>query len=190
MPSKRDQRLVQSEKAIIEAAIKTFLLNPDAGMSEIAQESGVGRTTLYRHYDSKQALVQAVALQCLEEIDKVLEPVYGMQGRQAIEATFELLLPVADRYRFLNILWSQAERDPLVSQKMDQSTQDMAWLLQQAQQNGEIDPTLPLVWLTTFFDMTLYAAWDLLAREELTTEDAVRFAARSFFSGCGTGVVL
>ncbi|MEM1156520.1 MAG: TetR/AcrR family transcriptional regulator [Pseudomonadota bacterium] len=186
MPSKRDQRLVQSEKAIIEAAIKTFLLNPDAGMSEIAQVSGVGRTTLYRHYDSKQALVQAVALHCLEEIDAVLEPVYSMQGRQAIEATFELLLPVADRYRFLSHIWSEAEDDPMVSKKMHESDRDMAWLLQQAQQIGEIDKALPAVWLTMFFDMTLYSAWALLEREELSTEEAVRFATRSFFQGCAT----
>lgn len=184
MPPKRDQRLIQSEHAIIEAGIKTFLLNPAAGMSEIAQISGVGRTTLYRHFDSKEALVQAIALRCLEEINEALQPVYELSGRKAIEATFELLMPVANRYRFLTSLWSEAIDDPQVMQMVEQSAKDMEWLFNQAKDAGEIDHALPNFWLTNFYDMTLTTAWSLLESGDISTEKAVRFATQSFFQGC------
>ncbi len=182
---RRDQRLIQSENAIIEAGIKTLLINPDAGMAAIAISSGVGRTTLYRHYESKQTLLQAIAAKCLVEIDDALLPVHELRGRQALEATFELLLPLADRYRFLSSLWSQVEGDPSLVAKLEQYSGETEWLIEQAMRDGTIDGDLPVKWVRTFFDMTLYAGWSLLESGEATAEEAVAFATRSFFNGCG-----
>ncbi len=184
MPDKRDRRLVQSEKAIIEAGITAFIANPMAGMSDIATASGVGRTTLYRHFESREALVKAIALRCFDEIDEALQPLHDMDGREAIEATFELLIPVANRYRFMNSLWPDASDDPVVVKKSRQATKEMEWLMDQAKKRGEIDSSLPSVWLTTFFEMTLYAAWSLLESGDISAEQAATFAARSFFEGC------
>ena len=181
---KRDQRLIQSENAIIEAGIKTFLTNPTAGMSDIATASGVGRTTLYRHFESKESLLLAIALHCFEEIDEALKPLFDMSGREAIEATFALLIPIADRYRFLNSMWPEASDDPRVTKKLKQSFSDMEWLMDQAKKAGEIDKALPSVWLTTFFEMTLYAAWSLLESGDINADEAAQFATRSFFLGC------
>ena len=149
MSNRRDRRIVQSENAIIEAGIKVFLANPQAGMSDIAVASGVGRTTLYRHFDSKEALVQAIALHCFDEIDEALQPLHEMSGLEAIEATFELLIPVANRYRFLNTMWPDAHKDPRVARKTLQSTSEIGLLIDQAKQRGEIDTSLPSIWLTS-----------------------------------------
>ena len=185
MAAKRDQRLIQSENAIIEAGIKILLFNPDAGMSEIAQGSGVGRTTLYRHFESKKILIQAIALRCLDEINIAMAPVYGLPGRQGITATFELLMPLASRYRFLNSLWSDAIEDPAVVEQLEKSTKDMEWLFEQAKEAGEIDKEIPTSWLVKFYDMTLNTAWSLLESGEITAEQAAKLAERSFFHGCG-----
>lgn len=182
---KRDQRIVQSETAIIEAGIKTFISNPLAGMSDIALASGVGRTTLYRHYESREVLVQAIALHCFDEIDQALRPLYDMSGRELIENTFELLIPIADRYRFLSSLWHIAVGDPLLTNRLAAWSQDTDLLMEHAKNTGEIDPEIPSVWLTAFFDTTLYAAWSLLESEALTIDEITRLAIRSFFKGCG-----
>lgn len=181
---KRDQRLVQSEAAIIEAGIQALLSNPSAGMSEIAQASGVGRTTLYRHYESREALIQAIARRCLEEIDAALSPHAEATGQAAIAATFEVLIPLADRFRFLNSLWPEAEDDPVVSRRLAESRRETEALMDHAKAAGEIDPALPSVWLTSFFEMTLYAAWALLESGEITREEATRLSIRSFLRGC------
>lgn len=182
---KRDQRIVQSERAIIEAGISTFVSNPSAGMSDIALASGVGRTTLYRHYDSREALIQGIALHCFDEIDQVLRPLYDKTGRELIEATFRLLIPIADRYRFLNGLWQEAGDNALVAQKLSEWNRDTLWLMDNAKATNEIDADIPSVWLSNFFDMILYTSWSLLESEELNQEDAIHLAIRSFFKGCG-----
>ena len=182
--AKRDQRVVQSESAIIEAGIRTLLENPTAGMSEVAVASGVGRTTLYRHYDSREALIRAIALRCMDEIDRALEPLQSSTGQSPIAATFEALMPVADRYRFLSTIWAEVDADPHVAERLQASNRDTLALIEYAQSEGEIDPTLPADWLTEFFSMTLYAAWSYLESEKGTGEVAARLATRSFLSGC------
>ena len=101
MSHKKDRRIVQSEQAIIEAGISALLLNPSAGMSEIAQFAGVGRATLYRHFESREALIRKLAIVCAEETDIALEPYAHLTGRAAIEAVIDVLVPMADRFRFL-----------------------------------------------------------------------------------------
>ncbi|MEM1404075.1 MAG: TetR/AcrR family transcriptional regulator [Pseudomonadota bacterium] len=180
---KKDRRIVQSENAILEAGIQTLLDNPTAGMSEVAVNAGVGRTTLYRHFETKEALIRAIVLYCFDEIDEALKPIEALSGRAAIEATIELLIPVADRYRVLSRLWSVVSNDVAVLARIEQSTRDVDWLMEQGVERGVLDGDLPASWLTQQFEMTLYGAWDLLDRQQITVEEAIRCAQQSFFRG-------
>src|ERR1700712_4396718 len=48
---------------IVEAARHLLATKPDATMVEIAAEAGLGRGTAYRHFPSREELVQAVRRQ-------------------------------------------------------------------------------------------------------------------------------
>ena len=43
------------------AGIETLLADRSAGMSEIARNAGIGRATLYRHFETREALVKKLA---------------------------------------------------------------------------------------------------------------------------------
>ena len=45
-------------RAALEAAAELFASRDDVSMSEVAEAIGVGRATLYRHYDSREALLR------------------------------------------------------------------------------------------------------------------------------------
>lgn len=186
MSHKIDQRLIQSEKSIIEAGIKTLLANPSAGMSEIAQTAGVGRATLYRHFKSREALIQRLAMICFEETEVALKPYEHLEGRTAIEAIIDALMPMGDRFRFLVNLWSYAAEDAEFMRIDAESAQEMAWLVDQAKSNGEIAADLPTAWVVEFFDGTLTAGWMLAERGDVTTAEAAVYVKRSFFRGCGS----
>lgn len=183
---KEHAKITQSRNAIEEAGIEALLRNPDAGMSEIALAAGVGRATLYRHYESRELLVQALAKKCLEETDALVEPLkaMGLEGKQAIEATIDVLMPMASRYRFLMSLWAIAADDKVVNRIYKRQLKDLSELVMQAQAEGEISSKLSTVWVVSTFDAILNSAWQLIELGKVSPKDAMISFKRSFFLGC------
>ena len=62
---------------------------------------------------------------------------------------------------------------------------EMATLVDQAKEAGDINPNLPTMWIVSFYEGTLMAAWSLIASGDLTIDDAIAYTKQSFFSGCG-----
>ncbi|MEV4112116.1 TetR/AcrR family transcriptional regulator [Nonomuraea sp. NPDC049695] len=51
----------RTRSAILDAAARVLGRRSDAAMAEIADEAGVGRATLYRHYPTRESLLRGVA---------------------------------------------------------------------------------------------------------------------------------
>lgn len=183
--SKIDARYQKSQAVIIESAIKTLLRNPDAGMSEIALAAGVGRATLYRHYESRDILIQSLARNCLEESDELVEPIKAkkLTGREAIEATIDALMPMADRYKFLLNLWSIAGNDKAVRTIYKRQLDELQTLVNQAKKSGEIKPDISTTWVVTVFDNLLYASWLMIKNEVMQPEEAAQSFKSMLFGG-------
>jgi AcrR family transcriptional regulator len=63
----------RSIAAIVGAAVEAFSRRPDVSMSEIAIAAGVGRVTLYAHFPSREALVEAATQRVLAEAGASLD---------------------------------------------------------------------------------------------------------------------
>jgi AcrR family transcriptional regulator len=86
-PHRRERR-----EAIISAAIRAVeQYGPDALTAQIAQEAGVPRTHVYRHFDGKPALDLAVSRQVATELGERLRAGLSIEGspRQIISASIE-----------------------------------------------------------------------------------------------------
>jgi hypothetical protein len=57
-------RMAPARSAIRGAAARVPGRRPDAAMAEIADDAGVGRATLYRHFPTRESLPQSVAGSC------------------------------------------------------------------------------------------------------------------------------
>jgi AcrR family transcriptional regulator len=77
-----------------------LLAERDASMAEIATAAGVARTTLYRHYPTREALLEALAEQALGELSERIADAHldTAPVPEAIERLARALLTVADRY--------------------------------------------------------------------------------------------
>ena len=58
---------VANRQAVIDAAAVVLSVNPDAGIAEIAKHTGLGRTTVYRHFANREALFEGLIEEVLSE---------------------------------------------------------------------------------------------------------------------------
>ena len=180
--NKADARYQKSRTAIVEASIQLLLSNPDASMSEIALAAGVGRATLYRHFETREELIKALTLLCLEETDEVLQPIKdkGLTGMDAIVASIEAIVPMAERFRFLMSLTSIGANDQAINRAYRRQLSELIAYVEQGKQVGDISESLPTKWVVASYDALLNAAWTLIQYEELTPEQATDAFIRSF----------
>jgi AcrR family transcriptional regulator len=72
-PRRRRADAERSVAAIVDAAVEAFSRRPDTSMSEIAIAAGVGRVTLYAHFPSRAALIEAATRRILAEASASLD---------------------------------------------------------------------------------------------------------------------
>ena len=68
-PSREARRRRADHHRVLDAALQCFAGSPDATVTEIAKAAGVGRVTVYGHFDSLHAIVDALLVRSLSEAD-------------------------------------------------------------------------------------------------------------------------
>jgi AcrR family transcriptional regulator len=98
--SETDGRVLVRERnavAILDAAADTLAVNPGAGMGEIATAAGVGRATLYRHYETREDLVAAIETRMRTAFQDLLEDLRAHPDHleSFLDALFRMRIPWA-----------------------------------------------------------------------------------------------
>jgi AcrR family transcriptional regulator len=151
----------RNHETILTSAISVFARSPQASMREIADASGTGRTTLYRHFPDRDALIAAIYERVLAEADEItaraLSADDGTEPVQVVAALAVALAGLGDRYRFLE---AHLPRPP--STEAEQALERGAPLLdyiEAAQRHGGIRNDLDAGWLfETFVALITQAA--------------------------------
>ena len=116
-------------------------------LEEVAARSGVAKTTLYRHFGSKEELVATAAQGCLVQhatpdtgnLEEDLLSIFGQYQASEEAKHFPVLFPA---------LLDAGTRDPqmrrLVDQILEERSRPIRTVLRLAQARGEIDPELDL----------------------------------------------
>ena len=148
---------------IVEVAARLLAENPNAGMADVAAGAGVGRATLYRHFATREALVQAIREQAVEDAERALAECRLDEGSatDALRRLCRAWLDVAERYALAEPRRSPRShvlRDPLIA------------LLERGQAAGEFSRELPPQWMARAFGALLLAG----ARDGTQSETVFR----------------
>src|SRR5664279_5591341 len=104
-PPRKRSDAVRNRAAILSSAISVLADAPAASMREIAVASGTGRTTLYRHFPDRDALIAAITDRIFAEARVLNARALTDAGdRDPVEVMSDLSVELAglgDRYRFL-----------------------------------------------------------------------------------------
>jgi TetR/AcrR family transcriptional regulator, mexCD-oprJ operon repressor len=166
----------QNMARILDAAAACLSRSPTASMGEIAQAAGVGRVTVYGHFPSREALVEATLTRLLEQGDAVLSGL-DLTGdpRQAlrtlIESSWRL---IADASAVLEA--AQAVLPPgRIRELHARPAQRAEQLIRRGQAEGAFRTDLPPTWLASVLHHVLKGASADIGGGRLDPADAPRF---------------
>ncbi|GAA3619432.1 TetR/AcrR family transcriptional regulator [Nonomuraea rosea] len=146
--------------AILEAGTRLLSADPAASVAEIAKAAGVGRVTLYGHFPSREALVDAVLDHAVGMADAVLEDP-AIDTAPAPEAMTRLLhssWEILDRHRRLFLAADRVLPTERIREHHDRPLRRVERLIARGQDDGDFRTDLPLPWLVTAFFSIIHSA--------------------------------
>jgi len=120
--ARRDAR--RNREAILTAARGMFAESGDVTMYEVARRAGVGQATLYRNFADRDALVAALAVDWIGELERV-----GAEHDGQSDGFFVLLRAVADSAARFHGLVDCAQQSPKAAPELEPLQQRLVDLL-------------------------------------------------------------
>ncbi len=160
--------------AIIGAARDLLRGGALPSMSEVAAAAGVGRVTLYSHFASREALLDAVVRQAIADTDQALAGLALNEDPAEVALTrlVRTSWPILDRHRAVRAV-ALAELGPeALRDQHDQVVHHVDGLIARGQDDGVFRTDLPGPWLVAVFYATLHAAADEVSAGTLDTRVA------------------
>lgn len=160
-------------EAIVEAAIRLLAVDPDASINEIAKEAGVGRITLYGHFDSRASLLREVADRAIRHSESELA-VVDLEGdsRDALGRLLEASWRLTHRYGALVIAASRALSPEQLHRVHDEPAARVRALLERGRRRGEFREDAPIEWQLSVIQAILHGASAAVYRGDIDAGDA------------------
>lgn len=174
MTKNLDARIQKSQTAILKAGMDLLRKNNEATLSDIAQKARVGRTTLYRLYETKEQLIKAIGIHCLETFDTATEHLDNdaKSALHAFHLMFKAILPLSAELEFLMKLGELAGDDPELVAIYQKQQDEIVELVEYAKTEGSISKEIPSLWIVNLIEGLFYSSWltmneDILSHDEL-----------------------
>lgn len=175
-PQRADAR--RNVEAILDAATATLARDPDASVNDIAKAAGVGRVTLYGHFENRGVLVAAVVARAMQDSEVSLRGV-DLSGDPAaalvrlIEATWQVTL----RYGALVVAAEKSLPAADLAAAHDEPRERVERLLGRGRDAGRFRADLPVSWLVTTMHTVTHAAATSVYAGELAADQGARAIA-------------
>ena len=170
----------QSIAAILRGAAEALNADPAASVEDIARAAGVTRQTVYAHFSSREALIEAVTERATAEVAAAFETARLDEAPPPLALTrlLDTGWRVAARYPFL---WQL----PSVSAGQDRARHGpildrMRAIIERGQETGDFDRTLSPRWLLTAALAVGRAAEDEVQAGRMTIDEASHAVHHSY----------
>jgi AcrR family transcriptional regulator len=138
----------RNRRTVLDAAVALLAQRPQATMQEVADASGLGRTTVYRHFPRRQDLIDALFAEVIHDAADTIAEALRSAG-SARELLCELgprFIAIGDRYRFID---AHPELRDRALRPIDEVTTPLEAYFSKAQERGELRDDVPITWILT-----------------------------------------
>jgi AcrR family transcriptional regulator len=172
----------RNREAVIEGAVRVLAERPTASIGEIAAASKVGRTTVYRHFPTRDDLIFALLERVVQEARAIVVEI--LAGDPPADAVLRDLaaeiLALGVRYRFLS-----AHRDDRALREHEERADELGVYLLRAQERGQLRADLPVEWMLTCFRALSIATLDEVSDGRLEIDRAGRLLGDALVASFG-----
>lgn len=150
--------------AILDAGTRLLSTDPTASVAQIAKAAGVGRVTLYGHFATREALVDAVLDHAIEAALPAIEnPAFaGMRAPEAMASLISTSWEILARHSSLFLAASQTMPMERIRRHHERPLRTVEALIARGRAEGDFRTDLPLAWLvSTFFGLLHSAAQEI-----------------------------
>ena len=169
---------------ILDAAARVLRRRPDATMADIADEAGIGRATLYRHFPTRESLLRGVADTGIAELADGIEAANldGLRVDRAIARLTAVFLRTGAKYAALVSLLDEYH-DPAAKERATKPVRDV---IARGVRDGVLRDDLPADTIFEMFSALVERALWLTVGEKVTPEAAAEAVATLFLDGART----
>jgi AcrR family transcriptional regulator len=174
--ARQPRRRADAERSIariLDAAVDALASDPDASMAEIARRAGVVRATIYVHFPTREALIDAVTRRAMTEVSAAIDAAEPGRGepadalRRVVTTTWREL----GRYHALVAITTQlphaevrARHHPVLAQ--------LEPLIARGQRDGSFRSDVPAAWHLSMLMALIHAASAELRTARIPDEQA------------------
>ena len=157
----------------MDAAVDALASDPEASMAEIARRAGVVRATVYVHFPSREALVEAVTARAITEAATVIRAAQPERGspadalRRVVASAWRSL----ERYHALVAINTQLPHAELRA-RHHAVMAILEPLIERGQQEGTFRSDVPPSWHLSMLLALIHAASGELRTRRISRDDA------------------
>jgi AcrR family transcriptional regulator len=174
----------RNAERILDATAELLAADPAVSLEQVAGRAGVSRATLYHHYPSRDALLDALTARSVHEVTAAVHAARPNEGTatEAMERVLRATWPVVGRYRGLVVVNpGRLDRTELRA-RLAPALEPIRRLILRGRRGREFDPELPADWLIGVITDLIHAASRQVTAGAMSPDAAERVLLRTVFA--------
>lgn len=170
---------------LLDVAVAVLVADPGASLGEVAEAAAIGRTTLHKHYPTREELLRAVGHRALERWEQVVDAAErSVAGDGGLRALAEAMVPIGP---YMAFLWRTPAFDHAddITGRWRGIEQRVLAVLRCGQRRGVLRADVADFWLLQTFYSLVYVAAESVHSGHLAPRDAPALAVDTLVRGLG-----
>jgi AcrR family transcriptional regulator len=171
--------------SLLDIATEVLVADPAASLAEVAEAAGIGRTTLHKHYATRDDLLCAVGHRAIDLWEQAISGVGGSDDPDGgLRALIAAMIPIGPQLAFL---WRTPAFDHLseLGERWLASEPRCLGVLKRAQDLGSLAAGIPDWWLLQMLYSVVYIAAESVRAGQLAPLEAPGLALGTYLNGLG-----